>query len=308
MQSQAFSMDEVRDDAGYRRLVNDREGMLSWAGICSWRAFHAAGLSMDVVFEAAQKWKAQLEGIEKPWLVWSIDEDWCYVQQKLVLEAGWTPVIGYDPRGGIPSKIVDEAILIDFNCFKLPVLYMHFPLEFAFLFAPRLAFWHADLLCVPEQMHHLSDIFSSLKDGQMAIVKPKLSFLYQLRNRSKRRFWELAGCVTKDASEDMYNKGCGFWYNWAFHPNCPDRKEFLKRNKRYWDHGAGLLYWYERYKTDVYKIDEGYLDAGHFSRIAKKEFKSVSPENELRNAAVDLANNYTLESAAASIGLDLEKL
>jgi len=311
MTTPAFTLDDValsEDDILFRETGEGRDRVLSTVGICNWQRFFVAGLSLDTVYEAAKGWKAQLDGVEKPWLVWSINEDWCLVQQKLVRLAGWTPVVGYDPRGGAPTKLIDEAILIDFNCFNLPVLYMHFPMEFAFLFAPRLAFWHADLLCTPEQMTHLAGIFESLEEGRMAITKPNWSWHYTLRNYNKRRFWELAGCVTHGASKDLFDTGCGFWYDWMYHPNCPDRKEFLRRRKRYWDHGAGLKYWHDRYKKDTYLIDEAYLDPGHFSRLSKKDFVVVTPQSHERNAAVDLMHNYTLEEAAASIGLDLSAL
>ena len=72
----------------------------------------------------------------------------------------WTPVVGYDPRSGVPAKLVPGAVLIDFNAdLKLPILYMHFPIDFIFAFAPRLAFWHSDLLCTRDNMQYLVERF-----------------------------------------------------------------------------------------------------------------------------------------------------
>jgi hypothetical protein len=92
------------------------------------------------------------------------------LQQRLVKEAGWTPVVGFDPRAGAPP-VEPGAILIDFNRhFQFPVMFFMFPLEFVFLFAPRLAFWHADLLCRTSRVRELAATFDALKDGEMAAV------------------------------------------------------------------------------------------------------------------------------------------
>jgi hypothetical protein len=132
------------DDDG---MFVNRERLLNRLGNANWRAFQALDFGLERILSAAAVWKDHLEGIEYPWLVWSIDDDWCYLQQQLVRLVGWTPVVGSDPRSGVPAKLVPGAVLINFNAdLKLPILYMHFPIYFIFAFAPRLAFRHSDLL------------------------------------------------------------------------------------------------------------------------------------------------------------------
>src|SRR5690242_11726161 len=106
-----------------RRLVppnddgrfKDRERLLKRLGTANWRAFQALDFDLDQIFSAAERWKEHLQGIESPWLVWSIDGDWCYLQQRLVQSIGWTPVVGFDPRAGAPTRLVPGAVLVDFN-------------------------------------------------------------------------------------------------------------------------------------------------------------------------------------------------
>lgn len=110
--------------------------------------------------------------MERPWLCWNVHDDWCLLQQKLVVRAGWTPVVGFDPRCGPPQKLVREAILIDFNQhLRLPNMLMHVPLEFVFLFADKLAFWHSDLLVPEAIMMETSALFTQLEQGQTAAVE-----------------------------------------------------------------------------------------------------------------------------------------
>lgn len=295
-------------DRAFKDRIATRERVLSWVGTCNWRAFHAAELDLDIVYQAAGEWRKTLRHVEKPWLVWCMHEEWSYIQQKLVTQAGWTPVVGYDPRHGVPKKLISGSILIDFNCYNLPVLYMHFPLEFVHLFAGRLAFWHSDLLCTHHQMAELSDLFTHLADGELAITNPQGSWIYKIRHRKVNRYFELAGCVTAGASAQMNKSGVGFWSDWAFHPHCPNRQEFLKRRKRYWDHGAGLLYWHKRCDGNVKTIKGELLEPGHFSRLAKKGYEVITPNDDRRNSGVDLAHNFELKAAAASIGLDVDTL
>jgi hypothetical protein len=79
--------------------------------------------------------------------------------------------VGFDPRVG-PPPVEPGAILIDFNeGFGFPVMWPHFPLEFAFVFIElKLAFWHADLLCRMAVLKRLAAIYKSLADGEMAAV------------------------------------------------------------------------------------------------------------------------------------------
>lgn len=114
------------------------------AGTGDWRAFKK--IPMEKIHESAASWKRQLSGVTKPWLCWNLDNRWCLLQQKLILETGWTPVVGWDPNCGLgrPEKLAPGAIAIDFNeLLDLPVMFSHFPIEFVFLWTERLAFRHA---------------------------------------------------------------------------------------------------------------------------------------------------------------------
>jgi hypothetical protein len=285
----------------------DQESLRKRLGVANWRAFQSLDFGLERILSAAENWRKSLEGIELPWLVWSIDDDWCYVQQQLVHLVGWTPVVGFDPRAGAPAKRFPGAVLVDFNeNLNLPVMYMHFPLDFVFAFAPRLAFWHSDLLCTRNNMQYLADLFRSLKDGEVAIAVPtenRIANTIAFWRRSQRRFWELAGCITAGASRDMFGRGCGIWMSWSFHPNCPDAKEFRRRQSRYWDHGAGLRYWHERYAGPVKLIPEARLAEGHFSRTRDKNFRVVTPVSEDRNSGIDLRENFTAWQAAGKLGI-----
>ena len=121
------------------------------SGTGNWNAFNK---SMEEVFKAAEKWKSEAGEGEKFWLCWDINEKWCYLQQKLVLEMGWTPIVGWDPhQRPKPEYLAPGALSINFNeILQLPVLFMHVPLEFAFLWVEKLAFWHSDLILPREKL------------------------------------------------------------------------------------------------------------------------------------------------------------
>jgi hypothetical protein len=57
-------------------------------GTGNWKAYT---LPLELMFTAAELWKQQLEGVEKPWLCWNVSGRWCLLQQKLVRHVGWTP-------------------------------------------------------------------------------------------------------------------------------------------------------------------------------------------------------------------------
>jgi hypothetical protein len=265
----------------------------------NWKEF---SLPLDIVYRAAAEWKQALTGVDRPWLCWNVSARWCVLQQRLVREAGWTPVVGFDPRAGTPP-IEPGAILIDFNRhFQFPVMFFMFPLEFAFLFAPRLAFWHADLLCRASRMRQLAEVFHALKDGDMAAVLDTGGRRYRLAFR-RHRFWELAGCTTRGASLDQFQKGAGWWRNFAHHPNCPDDAERALRLKYSDDFGFGAMYWKRRYGGKVVSISSHPIQEGHCTSIAKKDYKRVGPEGDTRNMPAELDLNYDLEQVARRLGI-----
>lgn len=272
------------------------------AGIGNWDGFLQSGVSLDQVIEVAQSWKREIHGIDKPWLCWNVNNDWSLVQQRLVEFAGWTPVVGFDPRVGPPS-LSKNAVLVDFNKgLDFPVMYPHFPIEFTFAFAPRLAFWHSDLIIRKEKMLHFASLFENLKDNQMAATKEHVGLLTAL-NTKKLRLWELLGCMTKGASLDNFEKGCGWWLNFYNHPNCPSEKEKAKRKLYHWECGVGIRYWQKRYSGNVVLIDEQEIDEGHFTRINNKQYVAASPNDWRRDISKDLIQNFELANACNSLKL-----
>ena len=173
----------------------------SQAGKGNWDKF---SIPIENIYEVAAEWKQKLIGVERPWLCWNVSDRWCTLQQKLIQEIGWTPVIGFDPRCGPPTPL-PGSVVIDFNAhFGFEVMWPHFPLEFAFLFADRLAFWHADLLCRLEVMHSLKRTFEGLVEGEMAAV-PNFGGRRNYLRRRHHRYWELVGCTTRSASKSQFD-------------------------------------------------------------------------------------------------------
>ncbi len=271
----------------------------SLAGTGNWAT---CSISMEVIWQAAADWKRQLEGVEKPWLCWNVNDRWCILQQKLIREVGWTPVIGADPRVG-PPPLLPGTIWIDFNRhFQLPVMWPHVPLEFAFLFAPRLAFWHSDLLCRLGKLRNLAGIFERLKDGQMAAVfnRGGLRHFFDFR---KHRYWELICCTTRGASEDQFRRGAGWWRHFAQHPSCVDDEERARRARYYYDSGVGVLYWKRKYGGSVIDISLKYVNEGHCTSINRKGYRFLSSKQVHPPVGDELEANYDLEEVAKRLGL-----
>jgi hypothetical protein len=258
---------------------------------------------METVFVAARQWQQQAAGIEKPWLCWNVHPEWSRLQQRLVQSVGWTPVIGFDPRVG-PPPVLPGSVLIDFNApFQFPVLWPHFPLEFAFLWTRRLAFWHADLLCRPAVMSQLAGMFDRLEDGQMAAVFDMGGRRNSLRFRS-HRFWELCGCTTQGASENQFYTGTGWWRNFAMHPKCRLEAERKERRRYSWDSGVGILYWKNKYRGAAVPISIHLVKEGHCSEIMAKNYKDAPGHlTALRNLPAELEANYNLAEVAKRLGI-----
>jgi hypothetical protein len=286
----------------YPDITLTRDEVLHAAGVGNWRRFEQAGLSLPLVADAASGWKAALGAAERPWLCWNVDPDWCHEQQRQVLAAGWTPVVGFDPRVG-PPPVLNGAVLIDFNAqLGLPVMWPHFPLEFVHWWAPRLAFWHSDLLLRPEKMRSLAETFDRLPDGWMMAVRPRFSWREALAGRL--RYWELVGCTTAGASDAAFHEGCGWWMGWPYHVMTADRERERERRKRYyWDHGAGIRYWRNHRHGKVRLIPESYVAEGHFTRIGKPDYQRASPDNFQRDLSKDLPLNFSLGEAKRKLGI-----
>jgi hypothetical protein len=269
-------------------------------GTGNWKAYT---LPVERMFDAAEGWKQALDGVRQPWLCWNVSHRWCLLQQKLVRSVGWTPVVGFDPRVG-PPPLIPEAVLIDFNReFQFPVMWPHFPLEFAFLWAPRLAFWHADLLCRLPVVRKLADLFSSLEPGRMAAVLDKRGRRNYL-NFKTHRYWELAGCITREASENQFYNGTGWWRFFDQHPKCADPNERARRRRYSYDSGVGVLYWRNFYHGSVVDIDIHLVKEGHCSEIGAKKY--VGGPNHLtahRHLGTELDANYSIDEVARRLGI-----
>ena len=266
----------------------------------NWRVFD---LPLERVYEAGRQWSSELDGVQRPWLCWHVDRDWCLVQQRLVRAFGWTPLVGGDPRAGKPD-LIKEAIYIDFNKpFEFRVMYPHFVIEFAFLFCDRLAFWHSDLLLRENKMRRVADMFTSLEDGSMAVTLDK-GGLRNWLNFRQHRYWELLGCTTRSASKSLFQTGCGWWMNFHMHPNCPNEKEYLNRSKYNWDHGTGIRYWEKHYKGRIVPIAPSFVEEGHFTRINVKTYKTFMSKRSQRDLSIELPENYDLAECCRVLSLE----
>ena len=242
-----------------------------------------------------------LDGVELPWLCWNVDPDWCLVQQKLVREVGWTPVVGFDPRVG-PPALIDGAICIDFNQpFGLPTMWLHFPLEFIFLFCDRMAFWHADLILRREKMRAIAERFANLPDGTGAAVLPTEGRLAVLSPK-KRRYWEVLGCNTRGSSRDQFESGCGWWMNFWMHPATP-AAEAAERKTYYYDSGTGIRFWHKKCGGRMMLIPESFVSEGHCTRIGRKDYVEASPNDYKRDLSKELSLNSDLREVCDRLGV-----
>ena len=277
--------------------LNSPTGDLPYrVGQGNWQAFEAVRFDINRVYDAAEGWSRALSGIEKPWLCWNIDSDWCLAQQRLVTRAGWTPVIGFDPRVGPPRDAVPGAVAIDFNKgLNLPVMYPHFVMEFAFLIADRLAFWHSDLLVRLPLFLSIAKEFDNLRDGETMVTKNPRS-RRQVLTGTHKRHWELIGCTTRAASRSQFENGAGWWMGFAYHPSCP-ATDRIRRLKEYWDHGAGIFYWNKRCGGRVKVIRGQDIHEGHCTMIGNPNYRRSVPINTSdakRNMMSELAAHFDL--------------
>lgn len=290
MYSEVKVIDKVREP--WKAFVESPAGTGNW---------HAFNLPFDKVIAAADEWKSIVKGHPKLWLCWNVNDSWCLLQQKLAKEAGWTPVVGWDPMCGVGRPpVAPGALCIDFNAtFGMPSLFMHVPLELAFLWIEdKLAFWHSDLLLPRSEMKYLSDLFGRLEGKEMAAVF-SYGGIQNVFRLATHRYWELCGCTTRAASKDQFDKGSGWWKNIAFHPNAPqDREEQHRRKSLIPEHGIAIRYWEKRYGGTVRKISERKISRGHFSVTTTKPYKIAATKAEEMNI------NFDLTEIACDFGID----
>jgi hypothetical protein len=278
-------------------LVSRVEGRV---GTGDWEGFD---VPLELIREAAADWRSALGGIERPWLCWNVNSSWCLLQQKLIREVGWTPVVGFDPRVG-PPETVPGAVLLDFNArLQLPMMWMHFPLEFVFLFAPRLAFWHSDLLVRMDKLRDLAGRFAGLREGETAAVLDR-GGRRNFWNFKTHKYYELVGCTTRGASESQFRHGAGWWRHIECHPNCPSEKERQQRSTYYWEHGLGLMYWKKNYGGTVHAIDWKYVEEGHCTSMNYRGYKRLSGPEMYGALGDELDENYALHEVVRKLGLD----
>ncbi|WP_018878413.1 hypothetical protein [Thioalkalivibrio sp. ALE28] len=252
--------------------------------------------------EAAREWASALEGIERPWLCWNVDEDWCRIQQRLVRSVGWTPVVGGDPRAGRPP-LESGAIAVDFNArFDYPIMHFLFPIEFSHLFTQKIAFWHSDLVVRKTVMENLATMFENLPDGSAAAVDRRRGWYRRWRGQ-RGRFWELVACTTAGASRDQYAKGAGWWRNIWRHPNCRDVLRQRLEHRYDYDHGAGILAWHEVHGGNVVPIPHGWVEEGHCTRVGNSNYRRRSPQDERRDLGKDLSHNFDLREVCQRLGI-----
>jgi hypothetical protein len=274
------------------------------AGIGNWEGFLASPFTYHDVLAAASEWECALRGVRRPWLCWNVDPEWCLLQQHMIHAVGWTPVVGFDPRVG-PPPLIEGAVLVDFNeHFGFGTMYPHFPLEFAFAYCDRLAFWHADLLMPLQQLEGYAKRFESLKDGSIAAVQPRLSLRQRTLQPTTRRYWELLGCTTRGASRSAFDDGCGWWQCFYLHPNCPGDAERKRRTRQYWDCGVGIRYWADMHPGRLERISELEVDAGHFTRMRRRNYMAASVDDWRRDLSRELSANFPLRTVCGQFGLE----
>ncbi len=283
------------------RPLQTKENAKLRLGQGDWAPFD---LDMRLVEEAAQEWARQLQGVEKPWLCWNMSPAWCLVQQKLVKHVGWTPVVGLDPKYERPT-LVEGAIEIDFNAkLKMPQMYAVFPVEFAWLYAPRLAFWHSDLLMRLPFIEEVARKFEKLEDGEMSAVWD-YGGLRQLLNWKMHRYYELLGCMTRGASKDNFDKACGWWRNVVNHVNVKTEQERQERDRLFYDNGFGIMLWKRKYGGKVFDISLRKTAEGHCSEIGNKNYKNLPDHLEAsRNTGREMELNYDLERECKRLGIE----
>jgi hypothetical protein len=275
------------------------------SGIGNWEAFNGSPFSIHDVLGAARTWGQVTAGHNKLWLCWNVDPSWCLLQQALVQELGWTPLVGFDPRVG-PPPLLPGALCIDFNApFGFGTMYPHFPLEFAFAFVPdKLAFWHSDLLVPTDQLRRYAQAFEAMPQGCIIATREDLSLKDRLRGKKLKRAWELLGCVSRAGSEHAFMSGCGWWMCFYLHPLLRGHEERRRRVQEYWDHGTGILYWHEHCSGGLDFIANREIDAGHFTRIGRRDTYKVHGDDDWRrHLTKELSANFELEKACASLGL-----
>ena len=282
--------------------LSAKEGI---AGTGNWRVFPKHELPR--VHEATEEWKLALEGVAKPWLCWCVDDDWCFLQQKLVKAAGWTPVVGTDGSVATP-RLIREAVFIDFNRrLQLPIMWMHFPLEFVFRFAPTLAFWHSDVLPPVPLMRRIGAEFDTIRDGQLiGIRREKVGLVQRAKRLLKgkplfyRRWFEVIGCTTAGASASQFANGCGWWRYPQLHPNAQDwvRTAYPR------EHGVGIWFWEKHCGGDARELSAD-INPHHYSTNNRRYVRRWTSDGRIGDTkGIELHRSFHLDGIVRTLELE----
>jgi hypothetical protein len=279
-------------------------------GTGNWGAFPHD--RVPLVLEAAKDWRRALSGIERPWLCWCVHDDWCVLQQRLVQSCGWTPVVGTDGRVSSPT-VLEGSVFVDFNAkLRLPVMWMHFPLEFAFAFCDRLAFWHSDVLPPVAVMKEVGAEFEAIRPGEYIGVfdhpgtRMRLRRLWRgirrldperLWNLNAKRYFEVIGCTTAEASRQQFECGCGIWRHIDRHPNASANVRSGRRP--HYEHGVGVWYWQTMFGGRARKLSVD-IDPYHYVTKGRSRFRNSTGEQEKGTA---LRQAFQLNELAHTLGL-----
>jgi len=261
----------------------------------NWDAFPVERL--PEIHKAAEQWAKDLGGIEKPWLCWCVSNQWCVLQQRLVQCVGWMPVVGHDTN--IESPVVlPGSMYVDFNArLRLPRLRPHFVLEWIYLFADRLAFWHSDFVLSKGDMVKAAKCFEDLQQGELAmpwsstrLVMRLLAGIRPISNSN--RLFEVIGCNTRQASREQYQEGLGFWRHPEKHPN----NKTLPKDYPHWEHSVGVSLWV-RSHPEKHKLPAVDTRTGH-AHSWKKRFSETTSKQEL------LEKHENIREYAKKLGIE----
>lgn len=281
--------------------LSRREGKI---GTGNWEVFPKELL--PELFAAAAEWRDALRGIERPWLCWCVADDWCLVQQRLVQQVGWTPVVGTD--GSVPRpRLAPGAVFVDFNDrLKLPLMWMPFVQDFVHLMCSRMAFWHSDVLPPVSVMRTLAREFENAADGTIVVSRVKTGLLQPLRRWRKGRppfyrcYGNYATCSTAGASQRLWDDGCGWWRNPQFHPNA--RAEIVAA-RPHWEHGVGIWLWEKYCQGRVVKLSVE-MTPYHYSTHHPDYVRRKNDRRQLEDSKLlELHRSFDLNAIVNRLGL-----
>lgn len=276
-------------------------------GTGNWQAFPKQLL--PDLFAAVSEWKRGLDGIERPWLCWCVDDDWCVVQQRLAQAVGWTPVVGTDGAVARP-RLIPGAVFVDFNRrLQLPLMWMPFVQDFVHLMCARMAFWHSDVLPPMDVMRRIAGDFEAAPDGAIVVSRVRPGILQPLRRLRKGRppfyrcYGNYATCTTAGASRSLWEHGCGWWRNPQFHPNA--RPEIVRADP-HWEHGVGIWLWEKYFGGPVIKLGIN-MTRYHYSTHHPLYRRHKNEKRQLEGSKHrELASSFDLGAIVEGLGLPKE--